>query len=104
MARHSSRILEEYLVVAAKGGDRDAFAVLVRRWQEKLIAHASRLTGDREAAQDAVQTGWSEIVRGLARLQDERAFPAWAYRIVSRACAKQVPTQQKSSVGLAVNA
>lgn len=90
MARHPSHILDEYLVVSAKGGDRDAFALLVRRWQKKLIAHAWRLTGDREAAQDAVQTGWSDIVRGLARLQDERAFPAWAYRIVSRACAKQV--------------
>ncbi len=90
MARHPSRILDEYLVVSAKGGDRDAFAVLVRRWQRKLIAHAWRLTGDREAAQDAVQTGWSEIVRGLTSLQDERAFPAWAYRVVSRVCAKQV--------------
>ena len=29
-------------------------------------------------------------MRGLDRLQDERAFPAWAYRIVSRSCAKQV--------------
>lgn len=90
MARQPSRILDEYLVISAKGGDRDAFAVLVRRWQKKLIAHAWRLTGDREVARDAVQTGWNEIVRGLGSLQDERAFPAWAYRIVSRACAKQV--------------
>lgn len=90
MGRGPSRILDEYLVVSAKGGDRDAFAALVGRWQKKLVAHAWRLTGDGEAALDAVQSGWGEIVRGLARLQDERAFPAWAYRIVSRACAKQV--------------
>lgn len=77
-------------MVSAKGGDRDAFAMLVSRWQKRLIAHAWRLTGDRETAQDAVQARWSEIVHGLARLQDERAFPAWAYRIVLRACAKQV--------------
>lgn len=104
MDRHPSRILDEYLVVSAKGGDRDAFAALVRRWQKKLIAHAWRLTGDREAAQDAVQTGWSEIVRGLGSLQDERAFPAWAYRIVSRAYAKQVGRkvqQRKISKALA---
>ncbi|MEE4212521.1 MAG: sigma-70 family RNA polymerase sigma factor [Parvularcula sp.] len=90
MARHPSQLLDEYLVVSAKGGDSNAFAMLVRRWQKKLIAHAWRLTDDREAAQDAVQTGWSDIVRGLPRLQDEQAFPAWAYRIVSRACAKQI--------------
>jgi RNA polymerase sigma-70 factor (ECF subfamily) len=96
--------LDEYLVVSAKSGDRDAFAVLVRRWQKRLLAHAWRLTGDWEAARDAVQTGWSEIVRGLAGLQDERAFPAWAYRIVSRACAKQagrMVQQRKIAVALA---
>lgn len=90
MVPKPDRILDEYLVVSAKGGDRSAFAHLVRRWQKKLMAHAWRLTGDQEAAQDAVQTGWGEIVRGLSRLQDERAFPAWAYRIVSRACARQI--------------
>ena len=31
-----------------------------------------------------------EIVRGLARLQDERAFAAWANCIVTRRCARNV--------------
>ena len=84
------RILDEYLVVSAKAGDRRAFEQLVRRWQKKLVAHAWRLTGDIEVARDAAQAGWGEIVRGLPRLEDERAFPAWAYRIVSRTCAKQI--------------
>lgn len=43
-----------------------------------------------DQARDAAQTGWVEIVASLRRLTDERAFPAWAYRIVSRACARQV--------------
>lgn len=64
--------------------------MLAERWHGKLVAHAWRLTGDREAARDAAQAGWVEIVRGLGRLQDERAFAAWAYRIVSRRCARQV--------------
>lgn len=84
------RLLDEYLVVAARTGDQRAFADLVRRWQRRLLAHAWRLTGDDEAARDAVQSGWLEIVRGLGRLQDERAFPAWAYRIISRRCARHI--------------
>ena len=64
--------------------------MLAERWNGKLIAHAWRLTGDRETAREAAQSGWVEIVRGLARLRDERAFPAWAYRIVSRRCARQI--------------
>ena len=90
MARTTARIFDEYLVLSAKAGDRRAFELLARRWQKRLTAHAWRLTGDPEAARDAAQAGWLEIVRGLNRLRDERAFPAWAYRIVSRCCARQI--------------
>ena len=92
MAGQASRILDEYLLVSARAGDRKAFEALAKRWQKKLLAHAWRLLGDPEAARDAVQDGWFEILRGLPRLRDERAFPAWAYRIVSRRCAKSVGT------------
>jgi RNA polymerase sigma-70 factor (ECF subfamily) len=85
-----AHILDEFLVVAATGGDEQAFVQLVRRWQPRLLAHAWRLLGDREVALDAVQSSWADIVRGLGQLQDARAFPAWAYRIVSRACARQI--------------
>lgn len=90
MAGRVSRVLDEYLLVAARAGDRTAFDALARRWQRRLLAHAWRLLGDAEAARDAVQEGWVEIVRGLSGLRDERAFPVWAYRIVSRRCAKAV--------------
>jgi len=90
MARTTARILDEYLVVSVREGDAKAFDLLARRWQKKLIAHAWRLTGDADAARDAAQLGWIEIMRGLGRLRDERAFPAWAYRIVSRVCARQI--------------
>jgi RNA polymerase sigma-70 factor (ECF subfamily) len=90
MARTKARIFDEYLVLSAKAGDRRAFELLARRWHKRLIAHAWRLTGDPETARDAAQAGWLEIARGLDRLLDERAFPAWAYRIVSRCCARQI--------------
>jgi RNA polymerase sigma factor (sigma-70 family) len=87
---NAARALDEYLVAAARTGDRGAFALLARRWHGKLVAHAWRLSGDPELARDAAQSAWLEIVGGLARLRDERAFPAWAYRIVSRRCARQI--------------
>lgn len=87
-------LLDEYLVLAAQNGDRRAFADLVRRWQRRLHAHAWRLTGDDEAAKDAAQAAWLEIARGLGSLKDERAFPVWAYRIVSRRCARDIAAIQ----------
>ena len=84
MRRDASRILDEYLVVSARSGDRSAFNQLAQRWQPKLLAHAYRLMGDTEQARDIVQDGWSDIVKGLGKLDDAALFPAWAYRIVSR--------------------
>ncbi len=87
--------MDEYLVVAARDGERRAFEHLARRWHPRLVAHAWRLTGDLEKARDAAQGGWIEIIRGLSRLRDERAFPAWAYRIVSRRCARAIGQAQR---------
>ena len=84
------RILDGYLVAAARLGDQKAFGLLAERWNRKFLAHAWRLLGDEESARDAVQEAWAEIVRGIGRLHDARAFPAWAYRIVSRRCAKLI--------------
>ncbi len=86
----AERALDEYLVASARIGDRRAFGLLVRRWNGKLLAHAWRLLGDGEKAKDAVQDGWNEIIRGLPKLVDTRAFPAWAFRIVSRRCARLI--------------
>ena len=90
MEREKERILDAYLVASARLGDRLALANLARRWNGKLVAHAWRLLRDDDGARDAVQEGWAEMLRGLPRLRDDRAFPAWAYRIVSRRCARQI--------------
>jgi RNA polymerase sigma-70 factor (ECF subfamily) len=86
MDRDSERIYDEYLVAAAMTGDRPALSRLVGRWQPRLYRHAWRVLGDAERAKDMVQEAWVEILRSLARLDDVAAFPAWAYRIVTRRC------------------
>lgn len=53
------------------------------------------LLGDADQARDAVQDAWAEIVRGLGSLREEAAFVAWAYRIVSRRCARVIRKAQR---------
>lgn len=86
----SGRALDEYLVLATQKGDQAALDRLVRRWHGRLVAHAWRLTGEREWADEIVQGAWIEIIRGLPRLRSERAFPAWVYRIVTRGAARRI--------------
>lgn len=86
MNRDSERIYDEFLVAAAITGDRTALSRLVARWQARLLRHAWRVLGDAERAKDVVQEAWTDIIKNLARLDDVAAFPAWAYRIVTRRC------------------
>lgn len=95
MPRSKARILDEYLASAARAGDRRAFAQLADRWAPKLLSHAWRLTGDPELARDVAQDGWSDIVRGISRLNDSAAFPAWAFRIVTRRAADAIGKAQR---------
>lgn len=85
-----ARLLDAYLVASVRAGDRASFERLARRWHPKLLGHATRLLGDREQARDCVQAAWGEIAKGIFKLRDEKAFPAWAFRIVSRSCAKEI--------------
>lgn len=89
MQDESGRIYDQFLVMAVNTGDRAALARLVARWQPRLLGHARRVLGDGERAQDIVQDAWMQILRGLGSLDDVAAFPAWAFRVVSRCCYRQ---------------
>jgi len=87
MDRTPEDIQDELLVLLSQEGDGDALRRLVIRWQPRLGRLAWRLTGEREAAADAVQEAWLAIARGLRRLDDPARFREWAFRIVSNKCA-----------------
>jgi RNA polymerase sigma factor (sigma-70 family) len=89
------RIADELLVLRSQEGDVAAFERLVERWQERLWRHAWRLTGDENAAWDALQETWIGISRGLRRLADPAAFPAWAYQIASHKCRDWLRRQRR---------
>ncbi|NYZ61904.1 RNA polymerase sigma factor [Luteimonas deserti] len=101
MQRDSGRIFDEYLASAARAGDRAAWERLVARWHPRLLRHAWRMTGHPEQARDAVQEAWIDILRGLRRLDDAAAFPAWALRIVTRRCQRLVRAAVRERTGLA---
>ncbi|HVS15144.1 MAG TPA: RNA polymerase sigma factor [Thermoanaerobaculia bacterium] len=78
----SETVMDELLVLRAQEGDMRALSLLAGRWNDRFLAHAWRLTGDRDAGRDVVQEAWLAIVRRLPTLGDVSRFRAWAYRIV----------------------
>jgi len=93
--KRKERALDAFLVASARLGDQRSFAMLVTRWDSRLRAHAWRLLGNEDQARDVVQQSWVDIIRGLGRLQDDAAFPVWAYRIVSRRCAGMIASARQ---------
>lgn len=70
-------------VVRCQLGERDAFTDLVHRWQSPLYGFVLRMASG-EVVDDIVQTVWLKVVRGLPRLRDPAAFPAWMFSIARR--------------------
>jgi RNA polymerase sigma-70 factor, ECF subfamily len=89
------RLTDELLVLRCQEGDIAAFEELVERWQQRLWRHAWRLTGDENAAWDALQEAWIGISRGLRRLMEPAAFPGWAYQVVSHKCRDWLRRQRR---------
>ncbi len=87
MRRGLEHALDDYLVLLAQGGSREAFARLAARWTPKLVAFAARVLGTTEAAKDVVQDTWESAVRGLHSLDDPARLRAWIYAIAARKCA-----------------
>lgn len=73
-------------VRAVLDGRTDAYALLVRRYQDVLFAHATRMLGGRDEAADAVQRA---LVRGFRRLgncRDPERVGGWLFRILANEC------------------
>lgn len=88
----------EAVVVAARDGSPDAWAVLVARFQDVAVATALGRTGEVEAAMDAAQEAFALAFRHLADLEDPLAFPAWFLRLVRTACDRQRRGRQAPTV------
>jgi RNA polymerase sigma-70 factor (ECF subfamily) len=67
-------------------GDRDAFAALVARHQDRLWRVALRTIGNPDDAADALQDGLLSAYRAAAGYRGDAAVTTWLHRIVVNAC------------------
>ncbi len=100
MKRTARQVEDELLVLARQNGEASAIDQLVVRWQQSILSHAWRLTGDVEAAREVAQESWLAILKGIRTLHDPASFRPSAYRIISRRCADWIRrVRGRSEVG-----
>jgi RNA polymerase sigma-70 factor (ECF subfamily) len=69
------------LVEHARHGDQQAFAVLVRRYERKLIRVLCRLVREPEQARDLAQETFWRVYSRLDRFDTARRFGPWLFRV-----------------------
>jgi len=77
---------DSVLVAAAIGGDRDAFATLLRRHYDRIHGLAWQMTGSRADADDIAQDVCCTLVEKIGSFRGEAKFTTWLCGIVVNAC------------------
>jgi RNA polymerase sigma-70 factor (ECF subfamily) len=72
---------ERELVIAAQGGDLNAFQCLVTRYERRLFRLAWSITQDRLDAEDAVQEAFLAAFKHLKTFEGNSRFYTWLVRI-----------------------
>ena len=69
------------LIRACLDGNRESFAALVKRHEQRAFWAAYRVLGDAEASRDVAQEAFMRVWRALERFDFSMAFSTWLYRI-----------------------
>jgi RNA polymerase sigma-70 factor, ECF subfamily len=87
------------LVRAVLGGDRQAYAPLVARHQERLYRRAFSMLGDPDLAADMVQDSFIRAYSSLDGTDPDR-FGAWVYRILRNLCLDELRSPRRRTTAL----
>ncbi|HEU4353358.1 MAG TPA: RNA polymerase sigma factor RpoE [Burkholderiales bacterium] len=77
----SDRDIDRQLVARAQRGDKQAFELLVDKYQRKLARLLSRFIRDPAEVEDVTQEAFIKAYRALPAFRGDSAFYTWLYRI-----------------------
>lgn len=67
-------------------GDNQAFDVLVKRYQKRIISFCRRMLGDADLAADAAQESFLKAYNALEAYRQDAPFLSWMFKISSNTC------------------
>jgi RNA polymerase sigma-70 factor (ECF subfamily) len=82
------------LVARAKQGDRDAYTQLYHCYLDDVYRFALARLGDREAAEDAVQSIFVRALTALPSCHENAAFVGWLFAIARNVVTDQLRTRR----------
>jgi RNA polymerase sigma-70 factor (ECF subfamily) len=88
------------LVERVLAGQREQYAVLVRRYQEGLFRHALGMVRDADLAADLVQDAFVRAYSSLKRCRDRSKFGGWLFQILRNRCLDHLKERRRSDLRL----
>jgi RNA polymerase sigma-70 factor (ECF subfamily) len=73
---------EHALVARLRAGEEEAFALLVRMYQPRLLRLAQTVVTSRSVAEEVVQDTWLAVVCGVGRFEARSSFKTWLFHIL----------------------
>jgi RNA polymerase sigma-70 factor (ECF subfamily) len=92
------------LVQRVQRGDKEAFNLLVRRYQTKLSSLVSRYVSTHSDVSDVVQEAFIKAYRALPNFRGESAFYTWLYRIAVNSAKNYLTAQGRKPPSTDVDA
>lgn len=75
---------DQDVISRVMAGDRNSFAILIKRYSDPLYRHALGMTGSPDVAEDILQTSFIKAFNHLGEVRGR--FDAWLFRIVANGC------------------
>jgi RNA polymerase sigma-70 factor, ECF subfamily len=91
---------ESTLLVAARGGDEQAFVRLTSPHRRALHRHCYRMLGSLDDADDALQEVMLRAWRGLAGFEPNAPLRSWLYRIATNVCLTAADRRARDRAGI----
>lgn len=89
---------DKVLVARCKEGDRDAFRILVQKYERRIYGIVVGMIRDREEAWDLTQEVFVKVYRHLGSFEGNSSLYTWMYRITVNLCIDFIRKRKESSL------
>jgi RNA polymerase sigma-70 factor, ECF subfamily len=99
----TERDIDQLLVARVQAGDKQAFDVLVRKYQYRIIKLVSRFVRNSDEVQDITQEAFIKAYRAIGGFRGDAAFYTWLYRIAINTAKNYLVSNDRKMLDQAVD-
>jgi len=89
-------ISDAEVITRVIAGEKDLYAILVKRYNQRLYRVAMSILNDDAEAEDVMQVSYIRAYENLAKFESRSAFSTWLTRILVNECLLRLKKRKKS--------